>query len=368
MNSLPSTRHLLRLELADALVDALRDVVLLALQVGDVARELLDLAAQLGVVGAQRSIWLFRSSRLRCSCVDLLADICAICSAWRARVLLVACSSAGAGRGWRGAPRRRRTAPACAGRRRRTATQRRRRARERAAARETSARMHQRYASSARRFFAHAASSLPCTAGRSLPKLTASSWRRRRRAASATWRTASARLLAEREVVFAAAALVGVALDGDVALAVGASAPCALASIDRLELVLDDVAVEVEVDDAAAAFGRRRVARAGRRRPARPASATRRAGVRAGAGAGAGRRAGCASRPAPASSSLTLEHAAERARRRAAVERGCDGRIVHGDSPLLADESCAAAACGSAPERAPDGLAHVGRPATAGAP
>ena len=50
----PVERHLHRLHLAHALVDALRNVFLAPLQLGDVARQLLVVAAQLGQLGAQR--------------------------------------------------------------------------------------------------------------------------------------------------------------------------------------------------------------------------------------------------------------------------------------------------------------------------
>src|SRR5690606_11894191 len=55
-------------------------------------------------------------------------------------------------------------------------------------------------------------------------------------------------LLAQRQVVLAAAALVGVAFDGDLARRVGLQ-EAGMAVDHRLELGLDGVAVEVEIDD-----------------------------------------------------------------------------------------------------------------------
>ena len=104
---------------------------------------------------------------------------------------------------------------------------------------------------STRRFSAHAASSWPMFFGFSLPKLTVST------IVSCTPSSVHhpldrvGALLAERDVVLARAALVGVALQRDARVAVGREV-LRMRLDDRLVLVGDREAVELEVDAALA--------------------------------------------------------------------------------------------------------------------
>ena len=304
-------RHLLRLDLAHPVVDALLDVDLLALQLGDVARQLLDLAAQPGVVGAlrldlrvqveQAALELADAGRPSAPSARPGARAPARCSA----------RAAGAGRGSRGAPRRRRRCRAWAGRRERE-----RQASE--AARARAARHDLRASSSLRRPSARRGGSSPtlprrspCTAGRSLPKLdglelrvgcTPSSVSDLTTASARRWPSARLYSLLPRSSVWPSTAI----------LRLGSVASTLALRLDhRAELVLDDVAVEVEVDDARKVAHAGHVAAGGRRRGATGVCELA-AASRAAFWLPARPPRRCATRPAPASSSLTLEQADER--------------------------------------------------------
>jgi hypothetical protein len=104
---------------------------------------------------------------------------------------------------------------------------------------------------------AQAASSLPCAAGRSFAEAHRLDLRRAHAQQRQRAHHRLGALLAQRQVVFAAAALVGVAFDDHAALRI-ARQRAGVALDHRLELVLDDEAVEVEIDDARQAIGRGR--------------------------------------------------------------------------------------------------------------
>ena len=216
-------RDLLRLDLADALVDALLDVGLLALQLGDVARQLLRSGHAAGRCRRAALDLRFRSSRLRLSW-PMLSFITAICSAWRARACSLLCSSC-----LRSSRMARRASsssnmPAWAGSANgeRTGGE-----RGRAARREDVRASRLTGRPSARRGGSSptlprsrpAPPDAPCRSSRPRPGSAS------RPAASATSTHRLGAPLAEREVVLAAAALVGVALDRHLAARGWPSAP-----------------------------------------------------------------------------------------------------------------------------------------------
>jgi hypothetical protein len=221
-------RDLLRLDLADAVLDALLDVRLLALHLGQVARELLVLAAQLRALGALQLELGVQVDQAALQLVELLAELGDLLGLARALLLvalleplaqvedrlarLVVVEQAGVAAGAASAATRQ--APN-AGR----ATEARARASPRRQLGAPVLRPGRLVAALHRRTLLAEADRLD------LAVVRAHQGHRLGDRLGA--------LLAEREVVLVAAALVGVALDGDLALAVGGSAFALASTVER---------------------------------------------------------------------------------------------------------------------------------------